>query len=91
MRHRRAKDDGHVAVLTGPHDRVASFPYFVSGNKKARSPRDQIDFLIDRAHRLVGETSVFEVLDLQDRQEAYQLLVELYGLVEGWTGHEGQH
>jgi hypothetical protein len=43
---------------------------------------DQIDFLIDRAHRLFDKTSVFEVIDLSTRQEAVKVLREFYGQVD---------
>ena len=43
---------------------------------------DQIDFLVDQAHRLFGKTSVFEVIDLRDRQGAINTLVEIYGPVD---------
>ena len=43
---------------------------------------DQIDFLIDRAHRLFGETSVFEVIDLPSREEVIATLISFYGPVD---------
>ncbi len=43
---------------------------------------DQIEFLVDQAHRLFGKTSIFEVIDLPTRQEANKVLVEAHGPVD---------
>lgn len=42
---------------------------------------DQIEMLVEQAHHLFGETSIFEVFDLSDRQEVIRTLVEFYGPV----------
>ena len=43
---------------------------------------DQIEFLVDRAHRLFGETSVFEVIVLPSREEIIISLISFYGPVD---------
>lgn len=43
---------------------------------------DQIESLVDRAHRLFGETSVFEVIDLPSRKEAIRTIVKFFGPVD---------
>ena len=43
---------------------------------------DQIEIFVEQAHRLFGKTSVFEVIDLPTKQEAINLLVEFYGMVD---------
>ena len=43
---------------------------------------DQIEMLVDQAHRLFGRTSIFEVFDLSNRREVIRTLVEFYGPVD---------
>jgi len=43
---------------------------------------DQIEMLVEQAHRLFGKTSVYEVFDLSNRREAIRTLVEFYGPVD---------
>ena len=43
---------------------------------------DQIEAIVAQAHRLFGETSIFEVFDLEDRKEVLRTLVDFYGPVE---------
>ena len=43
---------------------------------------DQIEMLVEQAHHLFGETSIFEVFDLSGRREVIRTLVEFYGPVD---------
>ena len=43
---------------------------------------DQIEFLIDQAHDLFDEISVFDLIDLPTREDAIKGLVDLYGPVD---------
>lgn len=43
---------------------------------------DKSEMLVEQAHSLFGETSIFEVFDLPNRQEVIQTLTEFYGLVD---------
>lgn len=43
---------------------------------------DQIEMLVEQAHCLFGESSIFEVFDLPSRREALRILVEFYGPVD---------
>ena len=43
---------------------------------------DQIEMLVEQAHCLFGETSIFEVFDLPSHQEVIQTLTEFYGPVD---------
>lgn len=43
---------------------------------------DQIEILVEQAHRIFGETSIFEVYDLPNRLEVISTLVEFYGPVD---------
>ncbi|KJR97314.1 MAG: hypothetical protein VR65_25720 [Desulfobulbaceae bacterium BRH_c16a] len=43
---------------------------------------DQIEMLVEQAHGLFGETSIFEVFDLPGHQEIIQTLTEFYRPVD---------
>lgn len=43
---------------------------------------DQIEMLMEQAHGLFGETSIFEVFDLPNHQEVIQTLTEFFGPVD---------
>ena len=43
---------------------------------------DQIKFLVDQAHDLFDEISVFDVIDLPTREDAVKRIVELCGPVD---------
>lgn len=42
---------------------------------------DQIEGLIEQAHGIFGKTSIYEVVDIEDRQTAIKTLVEFYSPV----------
>ena len=42
---------------------------------------DQLEGLINQAHDIFGESSIYEVFDL-DRKEAIEVLYEFYGLLD---------
>ena len=44
--------------------------------------KDQLEELIDAAHDLYGEYSIYEVMDLEDRAAAITRMVEMYGPVD---------
>jgi hypothetical protein len=39
---------------------------------------DKLEDLINQAHDIFGESSIYEVLDLDDREEAIEVLSEYY-------------
>lgn len=40
---------------------------------------DQVEMLVLEAHRIFWKTSIFDVLDVEDRLSAMMTLVDLYG------------
>ena len=44
--------------------------------------KDQLEELIDAAHDLYGDYSIYEVMDLEDRTAAIERMVEMYGPVD---------
>jgi hypothetical protein len=40
---------------------------------------DQLEGLIEQAHKIFGETSIYEVIDLEDRESATLVIVDHYG------------
>jgi len=42
---------------------------------------DILEKLIWQAHDIFGETSIYEVMDIEDRNEAIMILVDFYGPV----------
>ena len=43
---------------------------------------EKIEALVEAAHSIFGETSIYEVIDLDDREAAVRVLVDHYGLIE---------
>ncbi|MBB5347202.1 hypothetical protein JWG42_09955 [Desulfoprunum benzoelyticum] len=41
--------------------------------------KDELEELIDVAHDLFGDYSIYEVMDLEDRASAIERMVEVYG------------
>ncbi|MGB5218555.1 MAG: hypothetical protein WBN66_09670 [Smithella sp.] len=41
--------------------------------------KDELEELIDAAHDLFDNYSIYEVMDLEDRQAAIERMVEMYG------------
>ena len=39
---------------------------------------DHVEMLVEQAHRIFGETSIFEVYDMPSRLEVIRTLVEFY-------------
>lgn len=39
---------------------------------------DKLEDLVNQAHDLFGESSIYEVMDLDDREEAIEVLSEYY-------------
>ena len=45
-------------------------------------PEEHIEALVEAAHNIFGETSIYEVMDLEDRRSAVRVLVDHYGLID---------
>jgi len=43
---------------------------------------EAIEALVEAAHSIFGETSIFEVIDLEDREAAVGTLVDHYGPID---------
>ena len=44
----------------------------------------EVEVLIEEAHRIFGKTSIYEVIDIEDREAAIATLVEFYGPVDDY-------
>lgn len=56
--------------------------------RKGIEMADQIEMLVEQAHRLFGKTSIFEVFDLPSHQGVIQMLTEFYGPVDAGKAYE---